>query len=214
METPQLAAPTGTAGHSHRTRTAATTKRLWARLRPDLRAALTMLIIIAALRTVGLVTGGFGAVFTSPFLNIAYIFQGVLVSRMLLRDQRLQDQEMRPEAGREAPAWRVAALSAIWTQVIYLLIACVIVAVLTGISFGVALVAVPLTVPLLVGDLFWSFLSHVALCSISASLHRRFGGTKLVVAFGLLFFASVVLSFIAVFLSLTALVALGVAIFG
>jgi hypothetical protein len=120
--------------------------RDWEALRPDLRAALLVAVLIVLLEMVSDAIPLFGWLISLPFAVGVYLAQGVLAGVFLRRDSRYP----RPSA---LTALGIGARSALWTGGLSLVVAVVTVIALIPVSLGAILAGLPAVLISFVVDL-------------------------------------------------------------
>jgi hypothetical protein len=143
-----------------------TTESGWNNLSPGLRAAITVAVVIIILEVLSDVLPAVGFIVTLPFAIVTYYVQGLLAGRFLKNDPRYTP------AG---PGLYLSsgALSAFWTGVVISNVVTLIDTILlTPLTLGAVLAAIPLVLGSSLLDMALNFLFTI----LGSWLYSRFSG--------------------------------------
>ena len=141
----------------------------WAHLSPALRAAITVALVVILLELLSDLLPAVGFILTVPFAIVTYYVQGLLAGRFLKNDPRY------PSAG---PGLYLGsgAQSAFWSGVVLSSAVTLIdTAILTPLTLGAALAALPLVLGSSLVDIMLNFIFTI----LGAWLYSRFSGRRL-----------------------------------
>jgi hypothetical protein len=141
----------------------------WSKLSPGVKAALAVALVIVLLEVLSDFLPAVGFIVTLPFALVTYYVQGLLAGRFLKNDPRT------PSAG-VGLYLRAGALSAFWTAVVISNVVTLIDTVLlTPVTLGAVLAAIPLVLASSLVDMALNFIFTI----LGTWLYSRFSGRRL-----------------------------------
>ncbi|MFQ5615411.1 MAG: hypothetical protein ACE5GO_02995 [Anaerolineales bacterium] len=135
----------------------------WARLGPDVRAAILVSFVTTGLGAVNGFVPGLGFVFTTPFAVIAYYVQGILTGKLASQDTRYEKKDF----------VRLGVYSGFWSGVVISTLFLVFVFfAFTFLTVGTILALIPTFIAARLGDIFL----NIIFTTIGSWLYGRTGG--------------------------------------
>jgi len=167
----------------------------WQQLRPDIRAALAIALVMCILSSINSLTGGLACIGTAPFLVVSVLAHGVLVGKYAENDFRFEVEDY--------PRLALYSVFYMWLIVTAFSIISVV------ISLGVTLGAVLAVMPILLLNYFGTVVLNAVLTPLAAWLYGRYGNKQFIT---LLIVVGIV-SIIGIFIFMAIMAAIGIALF-